>query len=138
MQREDHEAYALSMMVHYDLRPWWRFYFERFEHRSPHRHENVTRWRQGATPGWPDVGLFIPKVEPVCAVCELKTPQDRPRRKVAERWWLQPCDAQSQYGLREEQRSKLLRLHRCGWHTYVAYDAHEAYRWLDGVAGERP
>jgi len=153
VQWEAAEMEHLAVLVD---QAWWEPGFERIEARSPHDGENIRRWKEGASSGFPDVLLIIPagfyRGRPwkegrmgdllhrgaVRAALEMKTEVDKPKRAIDPQWWLQPFDTASRHGVRRDQARKLRSLHGAGFATKVAYGAAEAFSWLDEQAGPRP
>jgi len=142
VQHESREMEHLATLVY---REWWAPGYQRWEHRSAHQRESEARWREGASPGWPDCGLFVPvRIRyggvggALKAVCEVKAENLRPKRFVDDKWWVEPFDGKSKHGLRQEQAYWLRLLSECGFATFVAYGAAEAFQWLSDQAGPRP
>ena len=140
-----HEAAEMVHLFTLVTREWWAPGYQRWEHRSAHQRESEARWREGASPGWPDCGLFVPvRIRyggvggALKAVCEVKAENLRPKRFVDDKWWVEPFDGKSKHGLRQEQAYWLRLLSECGFATFVAYGAAEAFQWLSDQAGPRP
>lgn len=115
-QRERMEMRKLGVMVQYGRRdegaPWWAPGFERWESADWRVREVSEQAMQGAQPGWPDCGLFVPAIFLEChgadaphgdatyhgsgswtlpcvrVVCEMKEPNKRPKSDVPWEWWL--------------------------------------------------
>lgn len=120
---------------------WWRPGWWRWEAAAWSEAEARRRAREGVRAAWPDCGLLIPPMYPyvpVTAYCEMKAPDRRPKRTVAEQWWLEPDQTGSRYGLTREQGAVLRMLAHMGASTMVAYSADEALAWFDALAGPRP
>ena len=138
---------------------WYWPGYRRFEHAvaiamSPQTKNR--RKRERIRGGWPDCGLLIPKrtarglsrkvgamgdlniYGPTVAYCEMKAPDRRPRRAVADQWWLEPEQVGTRYGLTREQGAVLRMLDAMGASTMVAFSADEALAWFDSLAGPRP
>lgn len=148
IQHERHEMESLALMIAYGpqdrnpVPPWWGAGFQRWEARTVHDGETLQSWREGASAGWPDCGIFVRTVDGIFlnAACEMKTEADRPKRSMPHYWWLGnwPGEQQSWHGLKREQHRWLSHLEANGWRTLVAYSAQEAYEWFDALAGQRP
>lgn len=124
---------------------WWRPGWWRWEAAAWSEAEARRRAREGVRAAWPDCGLLIPRPEPyyerarhTVGYVEMKAPDRRPRRDVAEQWWLEPDQIGSRYGLTREQGAVLRMLDAMGASTLVAYSADEALAWFDLLAGPRP
>lgn len=158
VQHERLEMQKLALLIDYGRgengkAPWWSPGFERWEAATWDDGHTLQQWREGARPGWPDCGLFVPAYVPIksgwnpgaqhiiCAVCEMKKPADRPRGGMPPQWWLLDWGSRGEkswHGLKRQQWAKLRALHACGFATRVAYSADEAFEWFDRLAGPRP
>lgn len=141
VQHESHEMEALAQLVN---TAWWAHGYQRWEHRSRTQDESEQRWREGATSGWPDCGLFIPATAfygGLRAVVEMKAEDHRPKRGTLEEcWWLDefPDDRRTRHGLRLDQQFWLRTLHYAGLRTRVVFGASDAFAWLQSIAGPKP
>lgn len=125
---------------------WWRWGLIRHEPAVAIRMDERTKQRrkaEGIRGGMPDLELVIPWMArdfAVHAYLELKEPESRPKRAVAERWWLEwhGTGEQTHYGLTARQAAMLQCYAAAGCPTMVAFSADEALAWLDAQAGSPP
>jgi hypothetical protein len=164
VQHEASEARSLAVQAY---GYWWWPGMMRWEAATASVREGERRTMEGGKTGWPDFGVFVPRIEviskvrpakaisswtrqgepwrhvmsePIMLAIELKAPLPGKRRKPMEpEWWLEGFgDAGSRLGLRRDQAQWLRVLHGCGFRTCVAYGAAEALSWIVEQCGPKP